>query len=337
MSTIKDIADAAGVSVTTVSIVLNGKAKERKISDATCKKVYTAAKELDYNPNLNARKLRGGTSLPKKIIGFFWPADYRAHMLSTFLTGIQRKLQDENTDIEIVIQSYKVNHLKDNIDSLLKSEYHGAIIGGASQNDIKYLERTGIQLPVVLLNRFSDIFSTITIDDENIGGQAARLIKSQKCKSIGLVVSHRPYEASAKRTQFFIDECKALKLPAIKDEHIFYGSNTIPSGATALKKIKTKEDVPEVLFCESDFLAIGAIHELHQKGIRIPQDVKIITVGFLSNNFLTYHIPSITAIDIPNDKVAEKAIELLYDQIQSKVNTPSHVVINGSLKRRDSL
>ena len=70
MATIKDVAKAAGVSVTTVSIVINGKAEERAISEATINKIHKAMRELGYQPNLSARRLRTSEK-PVPVIAFF--------------------------------------------------------------------------------------------------------------------------------------------------------------------------------------------------------------------------------------------------------------------------
>ena len=74
MATIKDVAKLSGVSVTTVSIIINGKAEERKISDSTCRKVLEAKRELGYQTNLSARRLRYQES-KNPVIAFFRPID----------------------------------------------------------------------------------------------------------------------------------------------------------------------------------------------------------------------------------------------------------------------
>ena len=87
MATIKDVAKAAGVSVTTVSIIINGKAEERKISEATRDRVLETMRELGYQPNLSARRLRNQDS-KKPVIAFFWPIDYRTTILTSSVTMI---------------------------------------------------------------------------------------------------------------------------------------------------------------------------------------------------------------------------------------------------------
>ena len=83
MATIKDVAKKAGVSVSTVSIVINGKSKERSIPEATQEKVAKAMAELGYQPNQTARRLRTKDE-QRPVIAFYWPLDFRVPSLPLF-------------------------------------------------------------------------------------------------------------------------------------------------------------------------------------------------------------------------------------------------------------
>ena len=110
MPTIKDVAALAGVSFSTVSIIINGKSAERKISLQTQKKVLDAMKELNYKPNISAKKLRNHR--PTITIALFWTTDFRSSMLARFMKGLQDEIKDiqANGDcVEIVIYPYETN------------------------------------------------------------------------------------------------------------------------------------------------------------------------------------------------------------------------------------
>ena len=84
MVTIKQIAQEVGISSSTVSIVLGGKAAERKISTATQEKIFAAAARLGYQPNMAARSLRGGSGANELVVAMFWAQDFRASMMLRF-------------------------------------------------------------------------------------------------------------------------------------------------------------------------------------------------------------------------------------------------------------
>ena len=98
MSTIKDIAREAGVSIATVSIVLNGKGQERKISKETQERIYTIASQLNYVPNQSAKKLRA-TQRNSYAIAFFWATDFRINYLARITLGIQKAIMAQGKSI----------------------------------------------------------------------------------------------------------------------------------------------------------------------------------------------------------------------------------------------
>lgn len=131
MATIKDVAKQAGVSVTTVSIIINGKAEERKISAATQQRVAEAMRDLGYQPNLSARRLRSQEN-ERPVIAFFWPLDYRVSILASFLNFIQIEIAESGFDCEMMIQTYENDKLEQYGTTFLKNGYSGAIIGACS-------------------------------------------------------------------------------------------------------------------------------------------------------------------------------------------------------------
>lgn len=108
-----------GVSVTTVSIIINGKAEERKISAATQERVAEAMRDLGYQPNLSARRLRSQEN-ERPVIAFFWPLDYRVSILASFLNFIQIEIAESGFDCEMMIQTYENDKLEQYGTTFLK-------------------------------------------------------------------------------------------------------------------------------------------------------------------------------------------------------------------------
>ena len=160
MATIKDVAKQAGVSVTTVSIIINGKAEERKISAATQERVAEAMRDLGYQPNLSARRLRSQEN-ERPVIAFFWPLDYRVSILASFLNFIQIEIAESGFDCEMMIQTYENDKLEQYGTTFLKNGYSGAIIGACSAKDQQSLEGLCPRMPVIQINRESEQFNTV--------------------------------------------------------------------------------------------------------------------------------------------------------------------------------
>ena len=153
MVTIKQIAQEVGISSSTVSIVLGGKAAERKISTATQKKIFAAAARLGYQPNMAARSLRGGSGANELVVAMFWAQDFRASMMFRFWDGLRAEIEKTARPVRLVIYPYVNDHLKESEALTSGANCHAAIICNASYADLQFLEDTQLPIPVVLYNR----------------------------------------------------------------------------------------------------------------------------------------------------------------------------------------
>ena len=136
MSTIKDIAKEAGVSIATVSIVLNGKGKERKISEETQTRIYTIAQQLNYVPNQSAKKLRVAQE-DSYAIAFYWATDFRINYLARITLGIQEGIMKQNKNIRLTVMPYKVDQLEKLMKSTQNEFFNGIIIANMSDKDME--------------------------------------------------------------------------------------------------------------------------------------------------------------------------------------------------------
>lgn len=334
MATIKDVAREAGVSVTTVSIIVNGKTEERRISAATKERVLAVMKELEYQPNLSARRLRYQES-KKPVIAFFWPLDYRIPILAAFLNALQREIKRQHFDCELVIQTYENDRLEKDSAAIIKNSYNGIIIGATSKADVEYLESLSPQMPVVLINRTSDRFSTVCTDQKEIGFQAAQLFRRKGYTEAAVIACEHPYVATGMRTQAFLSACEKLGIQ-VSGSNILKGPSTIEGGASAAEMYCDLKDRPGAIFFESDSMAIGALSTFHRRHVRIPEDAELLTIGMLDSDSTRYSVPSLSAIEMPNEEMTKAAIQILMEKLPSNDLTPLNITLEAGLVLRES-
>jgi LacI family purine nucleotide synthesis repressor len=334
MATIKDVARLAEVSVTTVSIIINGKSEERKISEATRKRVVEAMDALDYQPNSSARKLRFGEK-DRPVIAFYWPIDYRLNILATFLNYIQKELISINMDCELVVQTYENGKLSQSITPAIRNHYDGVIVGAASLSDLALLETLSISTPLVLINRSSEKYSSVTVDSQKVGTISARLIKEKGYSDVAIMVSNNPYIATGSRTQAFLDAC-AKEGIKIKNEHIIKSESTIAGGVQAGNAYLKLETPPKMIFSENDSLAIGALYSFNKALRSVPHDIEILSVALLDHEATEYTIPPLSVIEIPQEKLSHEAVRILLDAMRNKNPQIETIVINPELYLRES-
>ena len=162
MSTLKDVAALAQCSLTTASIVANGRGDEMHISPATQQRVAEAIQQLQYRPDRGAQLLRAGRR--RLTIALYWPLDHRTTLLGDRLYNFYSILQQEQEPAdpyELLIQTYFSGRLGEMLSPILQGRYDGVIIGGAGEQDLIQLENADISTPLVLINARSSGAATI--------------------------------------------------------------------------------------------------------------------------------------------------------------------------------
>lgn len=305
MVTIKDVANLARVSPSTVSIVMSGKGTERKISAATQQKVIAAAQQLGYVPNVQAQVLRGGIST-RAIVTLFWATDIRLHMLSRFITGIQSVLQQNNYPCELQVKPYENDHLHEALTERTMRSCNGIILCNASEKDMEFLEELDCPVPIVLYNRYSRRYSTVNMDDAAIGRLPGLVFARHGCKRPALICSPATFNGMNIRTNVFTNcVLEAGMEPPVAVET----QDSMKGGYDSAKRIAALDPLPDCLFCTSDRLALGALKGFHECGVRIPEQIEVIAIGSGEQDQQEYAIPSLSVIRLPMEQMAAACLE----------------------------
>lgn len=317
MVTIKDIAAYVNSSPSTVSIVLKGNGDKRKITKETQKKILDAAQELGYRPNMQAKVLRGGISA-NFIITLFWASDVRIHMLSRFINGIQNTLIHEKYPCELQIKPYENNHLEEALSERIQLSSNGIIICNPSKADMDFLEDLHIHIPLVLYNRYSDKYTTVNMDDQIIGILPAQVFSKHHKKRPALLKAPATFEGMNIRTDCFIQ--KAVE-SGMDTPICITVNDSMHGGYQGAEEICHLRELPDCLFCTSDNIAFGALKAFHHKGISIPGQIEIISVGNGNPDQEEYSIPSLSVINLPMEEMAAACLRKIYESLTTFHNT----------------
>jgi len=333
LATIKDIAKHAGVSPSTVSIVLNGQADVRKISAKTQKKVWAAIRALEYQPNIPARRLRGDSQSKTLVIAVFWASDFRAHMVLRFLRGLQDEILQSNRECEIIIHPYKNNELC-NITSLRSMNmYNAAIICNASSKDLEYLESCNFNIPIILYNRHSQKYCTVNVDDVKLGSIPAQVFASRGHRKAAIITSQPVFSGMEVRIESFISTATKHNLEIVD---VIYEDNSMPGGFSAAKRLLELDVKPDCLFCASDAMAIGALRCIHKSGIIIPDDLELISIGNGDMDLEEYATTSLSVVHLPMEKMAETCLRLVFDVLNHRIEPPHSIELPVHYIARES-
>lgn len=335
--TLKQIAEQLNVSVTTVSKALKD---YPDISKKTKAMVKELAKTLNYKPNAFAVNLRTKES---KTVGLIIP-EIVHHFFSSVIKGIIAQAEKKGY-LVIILQSNESYELeKKQIDLLLRQRVDGILISLANGSaEFHHLNEVMAQdKPLVMFDKIAKIVqcSKVIIDDRKAGYAATQHLIDTGCKRIAHFRGALLPQNSIDR---FLGYKKALldnNMPY--DPSIVYicqcGDRSFEEGRENAKQLLMDHDDVDGIFINTDLVAIGAITEFNEQGVRIPEDISI--VGF-SNWFMSSVIsPSLTTIDQPGYEMGKTAFKQLYKEIQQKKKnkgiTHKEIVLDTALVKRAS-
>lgn len=332
MATIKEIAEKAGVSVGTVSFILNGKSEKMRISAATQERVLEVARDLGYLPSISARRLRNSEEKQTPVITILWTLDARASLISRFLQGIQKRSSFKDGMFELLIQPYENGKLNE-VESLnTGTRFNGAIIANASEEDLNYLEKTNLNVPIVLYQRYSKKYSTVNVDSKLSGKEVAEYLFEKGHKKVGLVVPTISSQAVDYRLEGFL---KAVEDLGMENLYILRDTFTEQGGYSVIKSLaKKKKELPTALFFLSDPMAVGALLACHEFGIRVPDDLEII--GHDNDDQTAFTFPPLTTVHLPVEEMAVASVNQLLDIINHRLTTPVSLQFRSELVIRKS-
>ncbi|NMM62129.1 LacI family transcriptional regulator [Clostridium sp. P21] len=322
--TMLDIANKAGVSKATVSMVLNK--RDGNISEETKSKVMALAKEMNYIPNHLARSL---STKKTNTIGIVLP-----DITNPFFASIARAIEDGasylgynvifcNTDNEIKKEE---KYIKVLISKLVDGVIF--IAGGESCTSIKMLRNNNV--PFVLVDRYIDSYKEdYGVYCLNKSGviQGIDYLYDKGKRNIAFVKGPDTLEISNQRLQGY--KCAMSQYGIYNENLIFKGSFNIEGGMDSTKILLESKEKIDAIFYSNDLMALGGIKVLLRNGIRIPQDISII--GFDNIHISQFIEPELTTIAQPIYEMGKESCKLLIDIINNKRRLSKQVYFETQL------
>lgn len=323
MSTIKDVAAYAGVSVATVSRVLN---KKGPLSEKAIIKVNEAIEKLDYHPNVLARSLASGKNNTIGVI----ISSFKDLFWSEIAQEIERNARERGYHVLFNLANEGMEQEISALEELQTRQVSGIIYacGGDEELTRQLLQQCGIPM-VSLINRMEGIHSVISDDD--LGGRlAARHLIAKGCRKLVHVSGNLDRMISANdRSYAFISECEKKKTEYRLYQNKF--RDDLPEIRKLVNQVFYENPDVDGMFLSNDILATLCISYSQSQGIRIPDELRIIGYNDVSISSLIY--PPLTTVRQNFQQLAKRSVEMLVDQINGK-NVPDQVEIPVELIER---
>lgn len=322
--TLKDIADRAGVSLATVSRVLNND-PQLSVGEETRRKILTIAEELSYT-----KKHRRSAATGHKIAVIQWYSPAR-ELDDLYYMNIRLGVEKEAQQVGYTTATVFDTHLEQ-----IPNDVSGIVaIGKYSQKQIDQLQRFNKPIVVIDYDELSNGCDSVLPDFDGGIKQAADFLAARYAK-IGMIAGQEKTTdqkpVSDSRRDTFAKTLKAKNL--YHSEWFMMGDYSEKSGFDQMQRLLQLDDRPQAVLVANDAMAVGALRALHEKQIDVPHEMALISFDDTSITHYTY--PTLTSIHVPTDQMAAMGLELLGRRLQNPDLAPQRVVVGTKLALRQS-
>jgi LacI family transcriptional regulator len=325
-NTIYDIANAAGVSIATVSRVFN---KKGRVKNETRRKVLAVADELGYHPQAFAQGL---ARKKKNSIMMFVPI-MSNHFFMEVLGSIQDKLTDQNFELSIV-------HITPDEDVFTQVEYQlkrqwadGYLFVSLHFSPSQWEVFKKFDVPISVIDDYNHLFDSVSVDNEKGSFMATEYFIKNGCRRIAHLSAHPdsiPVQERLKGYKRALLEYNiGFDTSLVKrGDNMSRDGFTESSGYQGMKKILELDPLPEACVCSSDIKAIGAMKAMRESGRHIPM------ISY--DNLTIAEYVGLSTVHQPIYKMGVKATESLIHKIENPSSKPKKTVYQPKLVIRDS-
>lgn len=326
MSTIKDIAEKAGVSIATVSRVLNYD-ETMNVQDETRKRIFEVAEQLDYQVKDKKKRKR------KLKIGVLYSYSLEEELEDTYYlsvrVAIEKKLQEED------FKKYRISS-SDEKDALAPLD--GIIcMGTFSKSMVDRIE--SFQKPAIFVDAVpnTEKFDSLSHDIKRSVLKVLTYLMEQGHQKIAFIGGHETdsdgLEIVDNRTYSYQEFMREKEL--YREEYLKIGGYTPKYGYLMMKELLALSDRPTAVCVANDSLAIGCYKAVNEEGLTIPEDISI--VGYNDIPAAKYLVPPLTTVRLHTDFMGEQSVAILAERLMNEREIPMQVLIPAKLIVRESV
>jgi len=323
--TIRDIARLAGVSHATVSRVINN---NPNVNEETREKIKKLIKENKFSPNSSARSLISGktNNIGLLILYDLFQKQFPLDFLPAVLAGMVTRLNEYDYNLSLLFN--QLQEKKDLIDlyKLSRNNYDGIFVLSLEKDSELAYKLGKISLPLVLVNQKIeglDINYVVT-DDETGAYEACMHLINLGHKKIGFIEGDPRYGTSVERKRGYYLALNNSGIDAdLSLQKVGYYDQT--GGYVAMQELLKENKGITAVFASNDFMALGAMKAIKEKGLRIPEDIAV--VGFDDTEFAALVEPAMTTVRKPRTLMGYQAANLMINLLKDTENEKAMSIV----------
>jgi LacI family transcriptional regulator len=328
--TMAAVAEKAGVSIFTVSAVVNGTAQ---VSDERRLRVEQAIEAIGYKHNAVARSLKTGRTLTIGVV----VGDITNPFYTDVVAVIQQELHRSGYAVMLCCNDRSAELQAEHISLLRNRMVDGLIISPVGNDEQLQAALEGARIPVVLVDRTlrDNRYDAVVLDNKAAVTEAMQYLLSLGHRRIGFISGNPATYTGRHRLEGYRASLKAAGIP-IEDDLCQLGGFRAEEAYTAALRLLTGPNPPTAIFPANNLMMIGAMKAVRDLGLTCPDDVSV--VGFDDFPWAEAFIPQLTTIAQPVRQIGEESVRLLVERLgeKSKPVAPRRVQLKGELKVRTS-
>ncbi|MDP9169004.1 MAG: LacI family transcriptional regulator [Acidobacteriota bacterium] len=321
------VAKRAGVSTATVSRVLNG---IDVVRSTTRTRVVKAMSELKYHPNLHARSLAGGRS---RTIGVVV-----SNLDNPFFLDIFRAVESDchvhGYEVVVANTAYRPEQLVANVRLMIGRRVAGLAVIVSEMEEAIVQELTESNIPIVFydVGEAGGNCTKIRVNYRKGIERVVEYLAALGHEHLSFIGHHAVLGPIDERRQAFLDTvarvCPKASVRVVAD------SDSLEGGRQAVRELLAYGPAPTAIICVNDFMALGALKELRERHIRVPEDMSV--TGFDNIQLSEYCYPALTTVHIPRDRIGHTLFTSLAPDLNASGATGKEFVIDPEFVVRDS-
>lgn len=328
-TSIKDVAKEAGVSIATVSRVLND---IDVVNEDTKKKVLDAIKKLGYRPNIVARSLKTQRT---KTIGILVP-DISSGFYPEIVRGAEDVANIYDYNVILCNSDFDSNKEKEYLRVLKEKMVDGVIYMSSSLEEevLNIINELDLKTVLVETKDKDESLPSVTIDNVNATYEATNYLLEKGKQNIAFVGVKKDAMNAWGDRYIGYESALSDKLLKVDDALVFTKNLKVSTGYQAVEKFESLNKDYDAIVCASDEIAMGVINGLREKGKRVPEDVSVI--GFNDNAVASVFYPKITTIKQPSYDMGSVAMRMLIKILNKKELEQANYILDYKLIERES-
>jgi DNA-binding LacI/PurR family transcriptional regulator len=327
-TTLREIAKAAGYSVSTISRALNR--SDYPVNDATRKRILAIADQLGYRPNMTARGLKMDHTFTIGLIVY----NIGSPFTPVLIRGIQEYLKQRDYFSVIISTDWDPKLESEAVHQLISRSIDG-IIFVESWRDVFNETLDLANKPYVFVYRlFNGSYANSVLVDDRYGAHLAveHLIKLGH-HQIAFINGPHDWDASKDRLAGYQDILTQNGIP-YDPSLVEEGTWEVQSGYHAAKKYLAMTERPTAIFAANDLMALGAIYAIQEVDLNVPNDIAV--VGYDDRDFASFSKPTITTVCPPSFEMGQLAAQLILNRLENQTEIEDPIRVRGKLIVRES-